>query len=111
MHKQIKKYLRLSGRQVSFVFLFLLLFPIVEKGIHALEHHNINHCTITDKHFHQQEHTCSICNFTITGPNSLPSSDAVLIISTGNFLFQPFTPSANISFAFSNLPSRAPPIA
>lgn len=104
MHNQVKKY-------ISFFFLFLLLFPVAEKGIHALEHHNNNHCSITDKHFHQQEHACSICDFTITDSNSLPETDVAFIVSSQNFRFLPFSQSVNIPFAFANLPSRAPPIA
>ena len=66
---------------------------------------------ITDKHFHQQEHACSICDFTITDSNNAPDSDIVFIVSSQPFLFSPFIESVNIPFAFSNLPSRAPPIA
>lgn len=102
MHKQLKKYL-------PFIFLFLLLFPIAEKALHALEHRSNRHCTITDKHFHQQEHSCSICDFTVTDSNGLPETDIAFINSSQEFLFQPFTQSVNIPFAFSNLPSRAPP--
>lgn len=104
MHKRVKKY-------YAFFFLFLLLFPLVEKGIHALEHHNEIHCTITDKHFHEQEHECSICAFTITDSNGLPSNDLSFVIPSQNFSYQEFTQRISIPFAFSNLPSRAPPIA
>ena len=104
MHKQLNKYL-------PFVFLFLLLFPIAEKGLHTLEHHKNKHCTITDKHFHEQEHACSICDFTITDSNNTPNSDIVFIVSSQSFSFSSFIESINIPYAFSNLPSRAPPVA
>ena len=103
MHKQVKKY-------YSFFFLFLLLFPLVEKGIHALEHHNEIHCTITDKHFHEQEHECSICDFTITDSNGLPSNDIAFTIPSQYFSYQELVLSLHIPFSYSNLPSRAPPI-
>lgn len=104
MNNHLKKY------QVLFL-LFLLFFPIVEKGLHALEHHDELHCTITDKHFHEQEHECSICDFTITDTNGSPSNEVSFIISSQNFSYQKFTRELSIPFAYSNLPSRAPPVA
>ncbi|CAN5414817.1 hypothetical protein BH10BAC1_BH10BAC1_17430 [soil metagenome] len=104
MRKQYKKY-------SSFLFLFLFLFPIAEKGLHALEHHNSIHCSITDKHFHQQEHACSICDFTITDSNGAPNSEITFITFSQSFLFSSFIESEHIPYAFTNLPARAPPIA
>ena len=104
MQKQLKKYL-------SFFFLFLLLFPIAEKGVHAFEHHDEVHCTITDKHFHELEQECSICDFTLIDANGLPNSEVKFIPSTHSFSFQEYIQRVSIPYAFSNLPSRAPPSA
>ena len=104
MHKHIKQF-------ITFFFLFLLLFPLAEKAIHALEHHDEVQCTITDKHFHEQEHECSICDFTITDSNGLPYNDVKFVSTSQLCTFQEFIQSVNIPFAFSDLPSRAPPIA
>ena len=82
-----------------------------ERRLPSGKEENEKHCSITDKHFHEQEHGCSICDFTITDSNSLPNSDIVFIVSSQSFSFSSFTESVNIPFAFSNLPSRAPPIA
>lgn len=104
MQKQLKKYL-------SFFFLFLLLFPLAEKGVHAFEHHDEVHCTITDKHFHELEQECSICDFTIIDSNGIPNTDVKFISVSQSNTFQEFIQSVKIPFAYSNLPSRAPPIA
>ncbi len=104
MYKQTKKYF-------SCFFLFLLLFPLAEKAIHGLEHHDEIQCTITDKHFHEQERSCFICDFTINDSNGLPSNDVQFVNTSNFFSFQNFIERVNIPFSFSNLPSRAPPIA
>ena len=75
-----------------------------------MEHHDEVNCTITDKHFHEQEHECSICDFTITDSNGLPSNGVAFIISVQNFSYQELVLSLNIPFSHSNLPSRTPPI-
>src|ERR1700753_3093425 len=100
MHQHIKKYL-------SFFFLFLFLFPTVEKQLHAFEHRADLHCTSTDKHFHSQEHSCSICDFTITDSNAAPETAVQLVISTQQFSFHPFIESVNSPNAFKDIPSRA----
>lgn len=104
MHKQVKKYL-------SFFFLFLLLFPIAEVGLHASEHQKDLHCTATEKHFHPLEHSCSICDFTITDSNSLPDTKVQFDLPSQDFTFLTLTESVTLTFLFSNLPARAPPTA
>ncbi|MGQ0827798.1 MAG: hypothetical protein ACT4ON_05335 [Bacteroidota bacterium] len=100
--KHIKKYL-------SLFCLILFLFPLVEKNVHAFEHYDEVHCNSTDKHFHELEHTCSLCDFTITESYSA-ESDYQLIISAKQFLFHPFIESVNTPHAFQDLPARAPPV-
>lgn len=104
MYNHLKRY------QALFL-LFLLFFPIVEKAIHSFEHHDELHCTITDKHFHEQEHDCNICDFTITDSNGIPYNDVSFVIATQNISYKIFIQGLSIPFAYSNLPSRAPPIA
>ena len=104
MHQLVKKY-------IAFFFLFLFLFPTIEKQIHAFEHRADEHCTASDKHFHVLEHSCSICDFTITDSNATPQTDVQFIVSVNNFSFQSFIEKKNIPNTFQNLPSRAPPIA
>jgi hypothetical protein len=104
MRRQVKKY-------ISFFFLFLFLFPTIEKQIHAWEHSADEHCTSTSKHFHNLEHSCSICDFTITDSNAAPETEVQFVISSKPFLFHSFFESVNTLAAFQDLPSRAPPIA
>ena len=103
MHKPIKKYF-------SLFFLFLFLFPLVEKEVHALQHNMDVHCTASDIHLHQLEHHCAICDFTVTDSNTPASSSYQLIIAVSQLAFKPFIASIYIPDAFQDLPSRAPPV-
>ncbi|MES2284239.1 MAG: hypothetical protein V4547_01040 [Bacteroidota bacterium] len=103
MRKEIKKYL-------SFVLLFLFLFPMVEKEIHAFEHSMDEHCASSDFHFHDQEHDCAICDFTILDSNAKSTIDYQLITSVYPLLFQNCTESIYSNTLFQHLPSRAPPL-
>jgi hypothetical protein len=104
MSVQIKKYL-------SFFLLFLFLFPTIEKQLHALEHNADTHCTATDKHFHSLEHSCSICDYTVTNSNTTPETAFQFIISVQQLTFSPFIENVNSPNSFQHLPARAPPIA
>lgn len=103
MNQQSKKYF-------SIFFLFLFLFPLAEKEIHALEHKADIHCGATDKHFHSVEHNCSICDFTNTTTTSAPETSSQFIISFQQFSFLPFIESITTANAFHHLPARAPPV-
>jgi hypothetical protein len=37
---------------------------MLEKEIHNFSHCEVILCTHTDKHFHQEEHHCNLCDFT-----------------------------------------------
>lgn len=50
----------------SLLMLVLLVFPIVEKLEHELDHFNDEHCTVEGLHFCESEHTCSICDYVIS---------------------------------------------
>jgi hypothetical protein len=103
MHQQLKKY-------GSLFLLLLFLFPIVEKQLHAFDHVNDKHCQATDKHFHELEHSCSICEFTIADTCPVPDTGLHIVISEYNHSFQSFIESKHLPEAFQDLPSRAPPI-
>lgn len=94
---------------IPIFFLFLLLFPIVEKAVHAFEHHDETQCAITDKHFHEQEHECSICDFTLLDSNSFQKNEVAFLVSVQNFSFLPFSQNLDVPFRYYNLPSRGPP--
>ncbi len=60
MRSSIKRYL-------SIFFLFLFVFPYVQKGVHDLEHSSDIHCADkSSAHFHETSHTCSLCDYTIS---------------------------------------------
>jgi hypothetical protein len=104
MHQQVKKY-------ISYFFLFLFLFPTIEKQVHAFEHSTDVHCKATDKHFHTLEHSCTICEFTISNSDAAPETQLQFIISAKQFTFHSFIAHVNKPAAFQDLPSRAPPVA
>ncbi len=104
MHYQFKKY-------ISLFFLSLFLFPLVEKEFHAIEHAYDVHCNATDKHFHELEHTCSICDYTITDSFSTPKNDIQFVISINHFEFVWDEVNIYSPSAFSDTPLRAPPVA
>lgn len=103
MSKRIKNIL-------SFFLLFIFLFPLLEREVHASEHSRDNHCTVGSKHFHDLEHHCSICDFTVTDSSKPTDTDYQFRIPFKQFSFQSFTESLDIPCAFQLLPSRAPPI-
>jgi hypothetical protein len=103
MQQQLKKYF-------SVIFLWLFLVPMVEQEIHAFEHQQDVHCNATDKHFHELEHTCSICDFTYTSSNYLADNNFQSIISVQQFYYSPFIKSVNTPLSLSLLPARAPPV-
>jgi len=40
-----------------------ILAPIAEKSTHSWEHRNDIHCTSGQNHFHNLEHSCSVCDY------------------------------------------------
>ncbi len=84
---------------------------MLEKGRHEFQHKAEIHCTATDKHFHNLEHSCSICEFTVTHSTYPVASNFQFNISVQQFLFLPFVESINAPNAFQHIPARAPPIA
>ncbi len=103
MKQHIKKYF-------SILFLVLFLFPMVEKQVHAFQHSSDLHCTNADKHFHQVEHSCSICDFTYTESNASTENNFSFLIHTTTFNYISFFESIHTVNAFKHLPCRAPPI-
>lgn len=104
MKEKIKIYFSLS-------LLGLFLFPLVEKEIHALEHVDEFHCTSTVAHIHQHEHSCDLCDYTVADKLSSDVTKTTFQTFSKHISFRPFFENVNIPSAFSDLPSRAPPIA
>lgn len=51
---------------ISLFMIALLVFPIVEKLEHELDHLTVEHCTVEGLHFCESEHTCSVCDYVIS---------------------------------------------
>ncbi len=94
----------------TFLLLFLFLFPFAEKEMHAWEHRNDEHCdSPNEKHFHEMEHNCDICD--LSAPETLASNtDDPAIIA---YVAIPFSFSFSADFFSSDpllqLSPRAPP--
>lgn len=103
MLQQFKKY--------SSIFLLLLfLFPFVEKQVHIYQHADDERCVAADKHFHSQEHSCSICDYTLTEPCLITDANPVIVLSEQRIFLKQYTESVYIPTAFQDLPTRAPPV-
>ena len=83
---------------------------MVEKEMHAFKHADDFHCTAENKHFHNLEHNCGICDFNFC------SSEGSTQIETSYTLFSlsfSYTPSINSIYELNTIDhsgSRAPPI-
>ncbi|HSH64414.1 MAG TPA: hypothetical protein VLB84_01130 [Bacteroidia bacterium] len=82
---------------------------MVEKQLHIFDHLNDERCIATDKHFHQQEHVCHICEFTLSNSGTLPEIRLTIILSEYYHSFGIYSESKYVPSAFQDLPSRAPP--
>ncbi|MBN8694948.1 MAG: hypothetical protein J0L87_00335 [Bacteroidetes bacterium] len=98
------------NRYCSIALLFLFLFPLVEKEMHTLEHMDDFHCTSSDKHFHEQEHSCSLCDYSVPDSNELEIA-YYQFRSFGKIIsFDLFTSSVHSPSSYQDIPSRAPPV-
>ncbi len=102
MLHQLKKY-------GALFLLLLFLFPVVEKQLHIYEHSADEHCYASDKHFHEMEHTCSICEFTLIDTLLLSNKFIPFVNTEYPHYFHMLNVRVNGNTTFSDLPSRAPP--
>ena len=58
----------------------LILFPMVEKIQHDLEHFSDDHCSKKDIHFCKAEHTCSICDYVYSASATPPDSEERILV-------------------------------
>lgn len=102
--------MQLLKKYFSILFLVLFIFPGVQKALHAFEHQDEEHCTSTDKHFHELEHTCSVCDHTLPDTNPPTESLFSIVVSEFSVCYNSSSQNIHIPDAFTDLPSRAPPI-
>ncbi|MDP1802409.1 MAG: hypothetical protein Q8L81_13710 [Bacteroidota bacterium] len=94
--KMIRKY-------ISLLMLVSLLFPIVEKALHDIEHFNDDSCEIKHIHFCKAEHICFICDYVFSSSSNPPVASnrvivfgqlsiiLILIIAFNTIISQKFT--------------------
>jgi len=96
MRSIIKKY-------SSLLLLSIFLFAYTEKSVHDMLHADDAHChSLTEKHYHNQEHHCVICDFDIStfGADSLPAQLSFANLSFTDAVFIPIQTA--LSFGISN---------
>lgn len=50
----------------TYFTLLLFLFPMIEKGIHAFEHEEEEHCAAYEEtHLHEKHHDCQLCDYNL----------------------------------------------
>lgn len=50
----------------TYFTLLLFLFPMIEKGIHAFEHEEEEHCAeYEETHLHEKHHECILCDYQV----------------------------------------------
>lgn len=94
----------------SLFLLGLFLFPLVEKELHAWEHADDFHCNSSVAHIHQHEHSCNLCDYTVVEKVTPEYYKVAFVTYERNICFTPFFENVNIPSAFSDIPSRAPPV-
>lgn len=47
-------------------FVALVLFPMAAKTMHELAHEHEDQCEVQGAHFCQHEHSCSVCDYTLS---------------------------------------------
>ncbi|MEI6020828.1 MAG: hypothetical protein WCR21_06835 [Bacteroidota bacterium] len=101
--KRIKKYL-------SLFFLALLLFPVLEKTSHELEHLKEKHCAGKGLHYCPAENNCHVCDYVFSKANTPPTDynhlNIVLVSNTNKHLG--FV-SNEITPILCTFPLRGPP--
>ena len=102
---------QLYKRYFSVFLLFLFLLPQIEKGIHDWHHRKDTHCSVKNEtHFHEQEHSCTICDYTIPAVNEPADTYYSFLLSVRSICYSFYSESFSISETHYQLPPRAPPI-
>lgn len=99
----LKKYL-------SYFFLALLLFPVLEKTNHELAHLKEKHCSTQGLHFCNIENTCEVCDYVFSNSNTPPTQQNhlnVILIQT-QYQYSNFS-SNEIKSTQYTLSLRGPP--
>ena len=102
----------MKGKKHLYLFLLcLFLFPFVEKGLHDFSHRNDFSCSVkTEKHIHNEEHNCFICDFNIPAATEpTPHSDGFFLTVT-SFNYSSFSQHLILPKADYKFSPRSPPL-
>lgn len=100
-----------ANKYISFLLLFIFLFPFIEKEIHTVLHKDDTHCDIkTEQHYHEKEHKCSICDFNITTSFTLSHFTSYTLLQSANDFILGFHKEIFTAAAFCYFSLRAPPL-
>ena len=92
------------------ILLVVFLFPLAEKGIHAFEHEEEEHCaTYEDIHLHEKHHDCHICDYNLE-PAQKTSIDFKLVNSSKSLKIDFLFESILIETSLYYFSLRAPPV-
>lgn len=95
---------------LSLFLLAVFAFPFIQKEIHSLEHSDEVHCTTkTEKHFHEQEHSCSVCDFTMPASESVKEPAGTVANDSTLFTYSGLTQQLVYFFVEQFFLQRAPP--
>jgi hypothetical protein len=94
----------------SLFLLTLFLFPQIEKNVHDLKHTTDFHCKATDEHFHQAQHTCPICEFTVPAITVPAEQNTEFSFVTSSDFVLSFNETKLISLANYFVSLRGPPV-
>ena len=98
-------------RYFSILTLLGFLFPFALNEVHELSHKDDFHCSEKiSKHFHEQSHHCSICDFVVSVSDSpFVSSSKEFILSFSSVSYSPIIPIGYVSSFKTNRHLRGPP--
>jgi len=94
---------------ISLFMIALLVFPIVEKLEHELDHLNVEHCTVEGLHFCESEHTCSVCDYVISPSGLIQNFGEVTLALTLTTAYQSIPTTPIFSGPIHHPQLRGPP--
>ena len=96
---------------ISLLLLAVMLFPLMEKVSHQLEHVDENHCGKKELHFCAKEHNCKICDYVFSSTDEPLGCHyeikAKTNVVTINFQMVTATITSSLN---SSYPLRGPPV-
>ena len=96
-------------KYISVFAVLIFMFPSIVEGLHSFEHADDFHCNSSDKHFHEKEYHCFICDFIAPfsdTPNDVHHSFVSKVVS---FSYTPFIENVVLLFHNYNIFLRGPP--